>query len=109
MIVEFYGKMYKNDAKIPLETFDIWEKRAVKAINNYTARDISKELDDNIKMCICEVAEFLFEASKRSGIESENNDGYSVKFQNLHNGSNINSIVKMWLSGSDLLYRGDVL
>jgi len=109
MIVEFYGKRYRSDAKIPLEIFDLWEKRAVMQINQYTARDISKELDDDVKMCICEVAEFLYEASKRSGIESENNDGYSVKFQNYQNEKRILGIVKMWLSGSDLLFRGDVL
>ena len=109
MIVEFYGRRYKNDAKIPLETFDLWEKRAVMQINSYTTRDISEEADDNIKMCICEVAEFLYESAKRSGIESENNDGYSVKFQKSQNESDICNLVKMWLAGSDLLYRGDVL
>ena len=109
MLVGFYSRTYANDAKIPLESFNLWEKRAVMALNRLTARDITESPDDNIKMCICETAEFLYERAKTSGIVSENNDGYSVRFEQGNVDEGIYQIAKKWLSNSGLLYRGGVL
>lgn len=109
MIVGFYGRIYAENAKIPLESFYLWEKRAVAAINRLTARDITESPDENAKMCICEVAELLYERCKTSGIVAENNDGYSVKFDNSSLDAKICEIVQKWLCRSGLLYRGDVL
>lgn len=109
MIVGFYGRVYAECAKIPLESFYLWEKRAVAALNRFTARDIAEIPDDNAKMCICEAAEFLYEKAKTSGIISENNDGYSVHFEQGKTEEGIYGIAVKWLSKSGLLYRGDVL
>jgi len=109
MIVGFYGRVYGNDAKIPLESFYLWEKRAVAELNRITARDIAESPDDDAKMCICETAEFLYEKAGRSGIVSENNDGYSVRFEQGKTEEGIYNIAVKWLSKSGLLYRGDVL
>lgn len=109
MLVGFYGRTYANDAKIPLESFNLWEKRAVAELNRFTARDITENPEDDVKMCICEVAEFLYEKAKTSGIVSENNDGYSVRFEKGNLSEGIYEIAVKWLSKSGLLYRGDVL
>lgn len=109
MIVGFYGRTYGKDAKIPPESFYLWEKRAVAALNRIINEDISKYSGDNVRMCICETAEFLYENSKSEGILSENNDGYSVRFEKGKKDSGIYDIAKKWLSGSGLLFRGDVL
>ncbi len=109
MIVGFYGRTYGKDAKIPLESFHLWEMRAVAALNRLLGGDISGASDDNAKMCICEAAELLYENAKSEGILSENNDGYSVHFEKGKKDSGIYNIAKKWLSGSGLLYRGDVL
>ena len=109
MIVGFYGRVYGECAKIPLESFYLWEKRAVAELNRFTARDITESPDDNAKMCICETAEFLYEKAKTSGIISENNDGYSVHFEQGKTEEGIYNIAVKWLSKSGLLYRGEVL
>ena len=109
MMVAFYGRTYGKDAKIPPESFNLWEKRAVAALNRITDKDISENLDENAKMCICEVAEFLYENSKSDGILSENNDGYSVHFDKEGKNGRIYDIAERWLLKSGLLYRGDVL
>ena len=109
MIVGFYGRAYADCAKIPLESFYLWEKRAVAALNRFTARDIAQSPDENARMCICETAELLYERAKSSGIVSENNDGYSVRFEKGKQDEEIYEIARRWLSGSGLLYRGDVL
>lgn len=109
MIVGFYGRTYGKDAKIPLESFHLWEKRAVASLNRILCGDISKSADENAKMCVCETAEFLYENAKSEGILSENNDGYSVRFEKGNKDSGVYAVAKKWLSGSGLLYRGDVL
>lgn len=109
MLVGFYGRTYADDAKIPLESFPLWEKRAVAAINRITNKDILEISCENSKMCICEVAEFLYENAKSEGILSENNDGYSVRFEKGDKDRAIYDIASKWLSKSGLLYRGDVL
>ncbi|MBR4173503.1 MAG: hypothetical protein IKR46_03935, partial [Clostridia bacterium] len=67
MIVGFYGRIYGDNAKIPLESFHLWEKRAGSELNRILSQDISKQSDENAKMCICEVAEFLYENAKSEG------------------------------------------
>lgn len=109
MLEGFYGRTYSKDAKIPPESFHLWEKRAVSALNRIASEDVSKSSDENVKMCICEVAECLFENAKSEGILSENNDGYSVRFYKGDRDGSICEIAEKWLSGSGLLYRGDVL
>ena len=109
MLVGFYSRTYANDARIPLESFLLWEKRAVAEINRLITCDILSDPDENSKMCVCEVAEFLYENAKSEGIISENNDGYSVRFEKGEKDRTIYDIVSKWLSKSGLLYRGDVL
>ena len=109
MLVGFYSRTYKKDAKIPLESFYLWEKRAVAELNRILAADISEAPDENAKMCICEVAEFLYENAGSEGVLSENNDGYSVRFEKGAKDGRICAIAGKWLVGSGLLYRGDVL
>ena len=109
MLVGFYSRIYAECAKIPLEAFYLWEKRAVAAINRFTARNIAECSDENAKMCICEVAELLYERAGRDGIVSENNDGYSIRYETGKAEEDIYAVAKKWLSDSGLLYRGDVL
>ena len=109
MIVGFYGRIYGENAKIPSKSFHLWEMRATRELNRILSGDISQLSDENAKMCICEVAEFLYENARKDGIVSENNDGYSVHFDNSERDGKIYAIAKRWLSGSGLLYRGDVL
>lgn len=109
MTAGFYGRTFGSDAKIPLEKFGLWEKRALAEINCILARKLPEDDDENAKMCICEVAEFLYENEKRNCIQSENTDGYSVRFETVDKKKELFGIIKKWFSGSELLYRGDVL
>lgn len=109
MLVGFYGRTYSGNAKIPLESFYLWEKRAAMELNRITKEDVLVSPSENAKMCICEVAEFLYENAKSDGILSENNDGYSVRFDKGERDTKICDIADRWLSKSGLLYRGDVL
>ncbi len=102
---EFYDENYGNSARIPGEELMLWLKRAAAELSRLTLGRAEKIRDDKVAICICELAEYMYDSEKRSHIESENNDGYSVKYKS--GDTKITEIAKRYLSGSGLLYRGD--
>ena len=104
-MLEFYIRKYGKNAEIPLDCFELWAERAKTYIESLCTAlpDI-----DATKMCICEVAELLYTRSDRDGIESETNDGYSVKYEKGDIKTAVYEIAKRYLASSGALYRGDV-
>ena len=70
------------------------------------------EITDEVKSCCCEIAELLNKNnSVKSGVSSESVGGWSQSYEssadvaaNLEN--NIYSIMRKWLSSTELLYMG---
>lgn len=103
----FYTESYGGNCKIPAELFPLWERCAENHLSRMTGGKSCKNADDErVKMCICEIAEFLYNQSRRDGIASENNDGYSVSYEKGDIKTQIHEIASVWLSGTDILYRG---
>ncbi|MBQ7976554.1 MAG: hypothetical protein IJ300_12790 [Clostridia bacterium] len=113
--LDFYRNVYGSPdkggvGKIPEGQFELWEHRAETELN----RIVSGRLEEasqlpQTPMLVCEMAEALFVANTRKGIASENNDGYSVTYQNEENSSlqkELYDIAKRYLSETNLLYRG---
>ena len=108
MIEEFYSRVFGDNAKITAEAFPLWIKRAEAELSGITLGKSENSDDYKVKLCLCEMAECLFENSMRCGIESENNDGYSIKYSKRDIKNLLNDIAKRYLSGTGLLYRGDL-
>lgn len=102
----FYNENYGGDSKIPASLFPLWEKRAENELLRITGGKIRGKDDDAVKRCICEMAELLYEYSELCGIKSENNDGYSVSYQNRDIKAELTEIAKVYLFGTEYLYRG---
>lgn len=103
----FYSERYGGNCKIPPAEFPVWERRAEKILSKITGGKSEKScLEESVKVCVCEIAELLYEENTRSGIVSENNDGYSVRYENGDIKMQIANVVSIWLSGTDILYRG---
>lgn len=103
----FYNESYGGEGKIPASLFSLWEKRAEAVLMNVTSGKIKgQEILECVKFCICEIAEFLYKQENMSGIKSENNDGYSVSYQERDTKKEILKIAEMYLSETDFLYRG---
>ncbi len=103
----FYNESYGGEGKIPASLFSLWEKRAEAALMHISGGKIKgQENTECVRFCICEIAEFLYGQEKLSGIRSENNDGYSVSYQDRDIKKEILRIAETYLSGTDLLYRG---
>lgn len=103
----FYSESRGGNCKIPAELFPLWERYAERYLSHITGGKSCKNADDErVKMCICEIAEHLYNQSMREGIASENNDGYSVSYEKGDIKRQITEIASVWLSGTDILYRG---
>ncbi len=94
-------------ALIPLDTFPLWERKAVAELNVITFGRLEKaEITNKIKMCVCEAAELIYKVEQRQDILSENNDGYSVTYSKPKATSlSIRDIAKAYLP-PELLYAG---
>ena len=105
--------------------FAFYERPAEREVDRHTGGQISAavlldpayEASDTIKDCICEVAEYLckrdqaYRADQGGVITSYSNDGQSASFDNsgltdTAAPAKIRSIIKSYLSGTDLLNRG---
>ena len=102
----FYNEKFGGNCKIPADEFPVWERRAEKVLSKISGGKSDNSELEAVRMCILEIAEALYEESKREGILSENNDGYSVRYEYGDIKPKINRIASVWLSGTDILYRG---
>lgn len=107
---EFYFNQFcgGNDGVIPSDIFDKIALRAQKEVENLLCREyVSAETENEIKLCICEVAEAMFRSENAAGIKSESVDGYSVTFADKTDiRKDINRIIRCRLADSGLLYAG---
>ncbi len=102
----FYNENYGGDSKIPASLFPLFERRAENELIFITGGKIKGKDDECIKICICEMAEFLYECLEKSGIKSENNDGYSVTYQERDIKQELVKIAQTNLFGTEFLFRG---
>ena len=95
-----------GEVTLPSGDFDKFVKRAKHRISGLGVKFLSK-FENEIKLCICEVAEALFTANKSTNIKSESIDGYSVTFGDGNDiKQKIKDIVIMRLADTGILYAG---
>ncbi len=100
----FYKNLY-GGTLIPEPVFMRYSAFA----SNFVSGMISTsfEIDTDIKMAVCHVAEIFFRHDSRSGIASENNDGYSISYDKASQPSKLAAeVVAVYLGGKGLMYRG---
>ena len=126
MIVDFpYYQDVFLGRKLTEDDFPYYCKRAERYLNYFTSgkyKKVSEEYTDDVKSCICELAEQYQEFEKvqtkmEKGelISSESVGSYSVSYvtpgnatntTEVENGNYLYAIVKKYLAYTGLLYRG---
>lgn len=89
-------------AIIPESGFDLWVKKSVAEIDRYLSTPVLNIETENSRLCIFEVAECIYRSWQKSGIKSENTDGYSVTYDEQK--SDICGIIRRYMS--EYLFRG---
>ena len=102
----FYNENYGGDSKIPASLFPLFERRAENELMFITDGKIKGNDEECIKICICEMAEFLYDCLEKGGLKSENNDGYSVTYQERDIKQEILRIAQLNLCETERLLRG---
>ena len=107
---EFYFNDFCNGRQgmIPAESFERSVILATGELEKYISDsafvgDYGSEID----MCLCELAEYIYQKEKVGNIRSESVDGYSVSFvEGVGNRTNVAEIILRRLGKSGLLYAG---
>lgn len=99
---EFYRRMYSG-VRIPADEFLKYSIKSENLLKSMTKKEAWENVCFDMKMCICNIAEILFDKEKIGMTKSENNDGYSVTYSQK---AEICATAHMWLANSGLLWRG---
>lgn len=103
---DYYLDVY-GGTKIPPQRLDKYLMNAKYVVRHY-APNAPKEPDEDLKLCICAVADELFQQDKiDKNLQSENNDGFSQTFKSKKElDSNVYSIIEFYLSSTGYMYVG---
>lgn len=117
----FYGGTYKDtmgECTIPSDVFDKWSIKASNIVRLHTFGNIdeSADIQEDVQMCVCEVAEHLYSCNQRdsesdSSVSSEKDGTWSVSYKDRstvekEDKSKSYDIIRTWLSSTGLLYCG---
>ncbi len=93
--------------KIPQNEFTFYARLATEEVAGMCTGDEKAENEESVLLCICEVAEAIYSSRKQGNIESENIDGYSVKYKSVPDLSReIRGIVLKHLGTTNMVYKG---
>ncbi len=101
----YYKSAFGDSVKLPEALFPRFLELALLELSGVLTK-IPEERDDNFNMCVLEIAELLYEESRRDGIKSEDNEGYRVSYEKRERA--VLKIAKRRLLKTGLLYRGDI-
>ncbi len=100
----FYQNFY-GGSLIPENQFVRYCEFASRFISNMTSSRF--EIDSDVKMAVCHVAEIFYRDNMRMGISSENNDGYSISYDKSVSAESLAAeIASVYLGSKGILYCG---
>lgn len=103
---DYYSNTYQG--KVKAEDFPILETKASGILNYYTFNRI-ETVDDNVKLAVCELIDFIQEDEEGKEIESEKVGSYSVTYAKqsvFAKARKQKGIITKYLGHTNLLYRG---
>lgn len=91
---------------LPIAEFEKYIENARMSLNGFGA-EYSLDFEEDIKLCLCEMAEVLYSGNRASNIKSESIDGYSVTFEEpTDRNKRLREIALKRLGETGLLYAG---
>lgn len=105
---DYYSNTYQG--KVKAEDFTNLEIKAKNTLDYYTFNRI-ETVDDNVKLAVCELIDFMQEDRENEGkeIESEKVGSYSVTYSKeniISKSKKQRNIINKYLGHTNLLYRG---
>ncbi len=102
---DYYISDY-HGSTIPVELFEYLEDKAAHTVNLYTFNRAGDSALDEVKLCVCALAELYNDAKDMNGVKSVNTDGYSVTYEEKAIQNLAYDIVTRYLLHTDLLNMG---
>lgn len=96
-----------SEGVIPPESFDVCSRRAIEEVELRLYSQPDETQYEDVRMCLCAVAELIHKWVQNGDKKSESIDGYSVTFSDMAPITVlINAAVARYLAKHGLLYRG---
>lgn len=102
---DYYSNVYRGNVIAP-EEFPKYIRKAKSYIDGLIFGRNPGEHQESVKLAQCNVAELLYLDESRTGIASENSDGYSVSYTAANLEKNIADAAAIYLADSGLMYAG---
>ena len=102
---DYYSNVYRGNV-IPPEEFTKFERKARSYVDSLIFGRNTADHKESVKLAVCNVAELLWLDESRTGISSENSDGYSVSYTGTDIEKNIADATAVYLADSGLMYAG---
>lgn len=116
----FYKDKYLlgREAVIDATSFPFYERKASNEVRKYTFGNINESvtIPDVVQLCVCEVAEHLYNCDKRTketyqGVTSEKDGTWSATYESTaeiekNNKLKTKDIITTWLLDTGLMYCG---
>lgn len=100
---EYYAEYYGGH-RIPESSWKEYANKVEARLKRYTFENLIESWPSEAKMAACEMAECLYQHSKRDGKISENNDGCSVSYDVSKSlDSKLYDIAKIYLANTGLM------
>ena len=110
---ENYRSLYllEKDPVIPETDFPHYAKMASAKVDASTFGRLKREETfelhkDEVSLCVCELAEFLFTTNDQRGLSSVSVTGHSMSFDKKQNKQDIREIITRYLGDTGLLFSG---
>ncbi len=103
----YYDQYSKGHTpKLTAEQFEVSLARAREVLASMVGKDYQGGFDDEVRACLCAMAESIFETETQKGKKSENIDGYSVVYDGKSVRAKLFDVAAIYLGSSGLLYAG---
>ncbi|MBQ2696581.1 MAG: hypothetical protein IJF61_04685 [Clostridia bacterium] len=102
---EFYNETY-GGVKVPQEVFEQYAYRAGVLVDSMIRTGESVSDEDKLKRLLCDLCDRIYDEDRRSGISRECLDGYDVSYADDYESCEMRQIIRQYLGGDGVLFRG---
>ncbi len=102
---EFYHENY-GGTKVPETVFEQYAYRSGILIDSMVRAGENLSDTEKVMRLLCELCDRLYDEDRRRGVSRESLDGYDVTYENSYENCEIRQIIRQYLGGDGVLFRG---
>lgn len=102
---DFYNEVY-GGSKVPQVVFEQYAYRAGILLSSMVRTQGTALETEKLQRLMCELCDRMYDEDRRQGISRESLDGYDVTYDKDYENCEIRQIIRQYLGGDGVLFRG---